>query len=292
MSNSSLPFSINFPFINQSINRYATIPLLFFGIIGNILNIVIFTRKIFRKNICVIYFLASTISDSFSIGIGLLTRLLNGFNIDPAQVSSIFCKFRFFVTYLAAFTGAWFVSLACIERYFFSSANVHQRQRVTIKRAYLSIVFVVIFGIIAFSEQFYCIDINQQFLGAPQSCYQLKQNIACQIADSLIQFLLEIISPAVVMIVFGFLLLKNIYRKHRRINVPHSINSLIPMVPSSIVNQRVQKLRQQTINIRSVSNTHSLLVAINRTVQKRDAQLIKILLIQQQFIRQDRIYVN
>ncbi|UJR11339.1 hypothetical protein I4U23_015520 [Adineta vaga] len=271
--------SINFAFINQSINRYATIPLLFLGTIGNILNIFVFTRKIFRKNICVIYFLASTISDSFSIGIGLLTRFLYGYSIDPAQFSSIFCKLRFFITYLSAFTGAWFVSLACIERYFCSSTNVRQRERVTTKRAYLSIIFVVILGIIAFSEQFYCIDINQQLLGAPQSCYQLKQNIACQIADSLIQFLLEIISPAVVMIVFGFLLLRNIREKRRRIHAIHVTNSPILMESLATANFPIQE-QQQSIDIKPISNTQSQPVKTNRTAQKHNAQLITILLIQ------------
>ncbi|CAF0825535.1 unnamed protein product [Adineta ricciae] len=252
MSTSST--SINFALINQSINRYVTVVLLTIGVIGNVLNLFIFTRKTFRNNICVIYFLAATVSDSFSIGIGLLTRLLNGYGVDPSQTSSIFCKFRFFITYAAAFTGGWFISLACIERYLCSSADVHQRRLVTVKKVYASISAVIVFGILAFGEQFYCIDINQQLFGAPQSCYQLKQNISCQIVDSLMQFLLEIISPTLIMIIFGCLLLRNVREKRRRINVSPSTNFSTPKMP--------------------------LPAETNRSAQRREAQLLIILLIQ------------
>jgi hypothetical protein len=80
--------------INLSLNRYGPIPLLLFGRIGNLFNLLIFTRKAFRNNICVIYFLASTIFDTFMIAAGLLSRVLNGFGYDVAQNSSILCKLR------------------------------------------------------------------------------------------------------------------------------------------------------------------------------------------------------
>ncbi|CAF4046858.1 unnamed protein product [Adineta steineri] len=277
MSNTS---SINFAFINQTINRYVPIPLLLFGIIGNILNIFVFTRQAFRTNICVIYFLASTISDSFSLGIGLVTRLLAGFNVDPTQYSSGFCKMRFFVTYYSAYSGAWFISLACVERYLCSSRNVQIRQLVTIKRAYISIIIILIAGFLAFGEQIYCIDINQQLLGAPQSCYQLKRNIACQIADSLLQFLLEILTPAIVMIVFGSLVLRNVPRKHSRINPIKQLNTFGSIIAVPALNSISAEQQPPSVNIKNASNNQSLSTNINRTAQKRDTQLIILLIIQ------------
>ncbi|CAF3951239.1 unnamed protein product [Adineta steineri] len=277
MSNTS---SINFAFINQTINRYVPIPLLLFGIIGNILNIFVFTRQAFRTNICVIYFLASTISDSFSLGIGLVTRLLAGFNVDPTQYSSGFCKMRFFVTYYSAYSGAWFISLACVERYLCSSRNVQIRQLVTIKRAYISIIIILIAGFLAFGEQIYCIDINQQLLGAPQSCYQLKRNIACQIADSLLQFLLEILTPAIVMIVFGSLVLRNVPRKHSRINPIKQLNTFGSIITVPALNSISAEQQPPSVNIKNASNNQSLSTNRNRTAQKRDTQLIILLIIQ------------
>ncbi|CAF1087284.1 unnamed protein product [Adineta steineri] len=263
MGNSS---SVNFPLLNQTINRYVPIPLLFFGVIGNILNMFVFTRHTFRNNICVIYFLASTVADSFSLGIGLLTRLLTGFNVDPTQFSSGFCKMRFFITYYSAYSGAWFISLACIERYLCSSANVNKRQFVTTKRAYISIIIILITGFVAFGEQFYCININQQLLGAPQSCYQLKRNIACQIADSLMQFLLEILIPAILMTIFGSLVIRNVRRKCCRINPIRQENICTPAVPLSATSSLNAQQQQPPL--------------MQRRAQKRDGQLLVLLVIQ------------
>ncbi|CAF1034917.1 unnamed protein product [Adineta steineri] len=277
MGNSS---SVNFPLLNQTINRYVPIPLLFFGVIGNILNMFVFTRPTFRNNICVIYFLASTVADSFSLGIGLLTRLLTGFNVDPTQFSSGFCKMRFFITYYSAYSGAWFISLACIERYLCSSENVNKRQFVTTKRAYISIIIILITGFVAFGEQFYCININQQLLGAPQSCYQLKRNIACQIADSLMQFLLEILIPAILMTIFGSLVIRNVRRKRCRINPIIQENICTPAIPLSVTSSLKQQQQPPLVKIRNLSNTESSLLKMQRRAQKRDGQLLVLLIIQ------------
>jgi hypothetical protein len=273
MSNTSSSSSINFGLLNQRINRYIPIPLLLFGGSGNILNILVFTRQIFRNNICVTYFLASTIFDSLAILVGLLPRLLSGFNSDPSQYSAVLCKLRFFLTYFSGYTAAWFISLACVERYLSSSVSVHRRQLITMKRAYLSMVFVIIMGFVVFGEQFYCININQQLLGAPQSCYQLKQNIQCQIVDSLMQFIFEMLMPTLMMLVFGFLTLQNVRQQQRRIG---ALQTVRPSIPMTMVSH--PSAHHQPINITTGPNKQSS--SINRVVQKRDIQLITMLLVQ------------
>lgn len=270
--------SINFTLLNQSINRYAPIPLLFFGIIGNILNILVFTRKIFRNNICVIYFLASTIFDSFVIIISLLPRLLFGFGVDPTQNSAVLCKLRFFITYFSGYAAAWFISFACIERYLTSSPNIHRHQLITMKRAYLSMILVILFGFIFFGEQFYCIDINQQLFGAPQSCFQLKQNIQCQIVDSLMQFIFQILSPALMMLAFGFLTFRNVRQQRRRINITQTTDASMLIVATITANghDTIQQSTPVTITV----DNQSKAVNVTRTTIKRDAQLIPMLFVQ------------
>jgi len=279
MSNITSSSSINFTLLNQAINRYVPIPLLFFGIIGNILNILIFTRKIFRQNNCVTYFLVSTIFDSFVIIVGLLPRLLDGFSCDISQKSAILCKLRFFITYLSGYTAAWFISLACVERYLSSSTNVQRRQLITMKHVYLSMVAVPVLGCIVFGEQFYCININQQLLGAPQSCYQLQEYIQCQIVDSIMQFLFEMLTPAMMMIVFGLLTLNNVREQHRRIKAIPTTNTVDPIVGDMTEVSR-HPAHTQPINIISDLNKRTVLIKADRTAQKRDAQLITMLLVQ------------
>jgi hypothetical protein len=275
MSNTSSSSSINFALLNRGINRYIPIPLLLFSGIGNFLNLLVFTRQIFRNNICVTYFLASTIFDSLVILVGLLPRLLNGFDVDPSQYSAVLCKLRFFLTYFSGYTAAWFISLACVERYLSSSVSVHRRQLLTMKRAYLSMVFVILMGFVVFGEQFYCININQQLLGAPQSCYQLKQNIQCQIVDSLMQFIFEMLIPTLMMFVFGFLTLRNVRQQHRRISALQTVTPAIPMARVSH-----PSADHQPTNITIAPNKRSSSTKVNRIVQKRDVQLITMLLVQ------------
>jgi hypothetical protein len=185
---------------------------------------------------------------------------------------------RFFVTYFAGYAAAWFISLACVERYLSSSTSVHRRQLITMKRAYLSMAFVMLLGFLVFGEEFYCIDINQQLLGAPQSCYQLQENIQCQIVDSLMQFLFEMLIPALMMIGFGFLTFGNVRQNHRRVNATQTANTSIPMVAMTMASHL--SAQQQPINLTTGSNKQSSSTKINRTVQKRDAQLITMLLVQ------------
>jgi hypothetical protein len=278
MGNTSSSSSINFALLNQSTNRYIPIPLLFFGIIGNILNILVFTRRTFRNNICVTYFLASTIFDSFAIIVGLLPRLLNGFGADPSQSSASLCKLRFFITYFSGYTAAWFISLACVERYLSSSINIHRRQLMTMKRAYLSMVMVMLMGCVVFGEQFYCIDINQQLFGAPQSCYQLKQNIRCQIVDSLMQFMFEMFLPALMMTGFGWLTVRNVRQNRRRIHTVQTAKTSIRVVTMAV--DSFPSTHQQPTNIPLSQNKQPMPMAVSRTAQKRDVQLVTMLLVQ------------
>jgi hypothetical protein len=210
--------------------------------------------------------------------VGFLPRLVSGFGFDPSQSSAALCKLKFFMVYFTEYTGAWLISLACIERYLSSSTSVHKRELITMKRAYVSMVFVILMGFVVFGEVFYCIDINQQLLGAPNSCYQLKQNIACQIVDSLMQLVFQTLTPAVMMIVFGFLVLRNIRQKRRRIDPVQATNLFIPAVELQMTTHR--STQQQPTNTGIVPKNQLVSTEVNRTAQKRDAQLIQMLLVQ------------
>ncbi|CAF0862490.1 unnamed protein product [Adineta steineri] len=198
--------------------------------------------------------------------------------MDPSQNSVVLCKLRFFTAYFCAYAAAWFISLACIERYLSSSTDIYKRQFITMKRTYQSIIFVTLLGFLAFGEHAYCININQDLLGAPQSCYQLQQNIQCQIADSLMQFIFEILIPVLMMIVFGFLTLRNIHARYRRISVIPTHNTAVPMTTMRIGNHH--STLQNPRNNKRASKSQPSARQVQRKTQKRDAQLIALLLIQ------------
>jgi hypothetical protein len=77
------------------------------------------------------------------------------------------------------------------------------------------------------------------------------------------------------MIVFGFLTLRNVRRQRRRVNLIPTDNTSIRVGVIPSVNHLLAS-KQPTIG----SNKHSISTEINRTTQKRDAQLITMLLVQ------------
>ncbi len=79
------------------------------GMIGNILNIIVFTSlKTFRETSAAFYMTATSTVNIFQLVVGLLSRILiTGYNIDPTQSSDFLCKGRGFTltaTMLIIFT--------------------------------------------------------------------------------------------------------------------------------------------------------------------------------------------
>ncbi|CAF4138465.1 unnamed protein product, partial [Adineta steineri] len=71
--------------ISNDLNRYFGIFVFLFGLIGNILNILVLSQRPLRSNPCALLFLASSVSNLIAIVSGLFTRILSGWNLDPTS---------------------------------------------------------------------------------------------------------------------------------------------------------------------------------------------------------------
>jgi len=69
------------------------------GVIGNILNIIIFTTlKTFRETSCAFYLTIASAVNITQLLSGLMSRLIiSGYHIDLTQTSSFLCKFRVYI---------------------------------------------------------------------------------------------------------------------------------------------------------------------------------------------------
>ncbi|UJR38764.1 hypothetical protein I4U23_031429 [Adineta vaga] len=143
-------------YYSSTFNRFFPIPLLIFGTFGNIINILVFTRKTLRKNSCVQYLLSTTIVSLLALYIGLMSRLLNGFNLDYTSSSSILCKIRYFLSYLCLYCTSWFITLGCFDRFCSSSTSVSFRNLCNQKTVYKTISMVIFSGCFIFGETIYC----------------------------------------------------------------------------------------------------------------------------------------
>ena len=122
--------------ISLQLNRIVPIVQLVLGTFGNIMNILIFTRRSLRTNPCSLYFLASSINNLFVLYVALLTRLLSsGWKIDPSNSSTTLCKLRIFFVYTSLCLIQWFVVLASLDRYLSSCHTAGTRQWSNVRNA-------------------------------------------------------------------------------------------------------------------------------------------------------------
>ncbi|CAF1119933.1 unnamed protein product [Adineta ricciae] len=120
---------LNLNTARAGIQRYGQSTLFTVGMIGGILNILIFLRPSMRQNSCAIYFHASSWANIFCLCWGVLASMLAFMtNNNPASYNVFYCKFRFYMINFAQFASRAFIILACLDRFFLCSASVRHRQ--------------------------------------------------------------------------------------------------------------------------------------------------------------------
>lgn len=92
------------------------------------------------------------------------------------------------------------------------------------------------------------------------------------------QLILEMLMPTRMMLIFGFLTFRNVRQQRQRTNVVQTNHISVPAVVT-ITARHLDTLQQPT-HINIGTNNQSSITKANRTAQKRDAQLITMLLVQ------------
>jgi hypothetical protein len=143
-SNSSLPF------IAQQITIYGGITTLVFGIIGDLLTLIVFlSLETFRQSSCAFYLTIMSFVNIGQLFFGLFSRILiAGFTIDWTISSIAYCKFRLTCLQLCASTSYACLCLATIDQYFATCTRVRWQQWSNIKLAHRLIILYIIVLII------------------------------------------------------------------------------------------------------------------------------------------------
>ncbi|CAF0916834.1 unnamed protein product [Adineta steineri] len=195
--------------VSDIFSRYCLMVLFILGTIGLTLNTLIFTRRTFRQNSCVHYFLASTIANYFVVFFILPSRILSdGYDIDPGQYNLPYCRLRFYTYFTAKSLSSWFIVLACFDRRMSSSQSVHSRAfaRPIIARWMIAITTLVGLLFYAYVPVFYIIDSNHN-CGARAGFYSLFDDSVYLVGYSL--------APPLLMLIFGIWTIGNTRRLRR-----------------------------------------------------------------------------
>ena len=166
--------------IQQNTIRYGFPMLLVFGNVGNLLLVVIFTRRHHRRNSCSLYLLASAIFGTIGLNWALITNANALYQIpDPFTLSLFLCRLRGYILQTTAVLYRSMIILACIDRYAMSSARVHIRAFSKRSLAIKMIVATTLFWLLVTGQQpfFQIIQFNRCFVfglyGLIFSIYQI-----------------------------------------------------------------------------------------------------------------------
>jgi hypothetical protein len=116
--------------------------LLTFGIIGNCLNIYVFTRPAYRNRTTVLYFLACSVASSIQLLNTLLPRILSdGFQISAVNSNNFYCQIRNLISAVASLCAISYPCWASFDQFVSTSRNPTTRQHWSSKRFISWVIF-------------------------------------------------------------------------------------------------------------------------------------------------------
>jgi hypothetical protein len=196
------------------LNRYFSLFIFFFGVIGNILNILILTQRSIRSNSCILLFLISSIANLISLLSGLTSRIFSSWQVDLTETNDILCKLRAFFTFTSRTIALWLIMLATIDRWIISSNNIQRRRLSSLKNAQKGSFIVILLSILLYSQMFYCYKAN--LLNTPLKCY--GKTPTCRLLTDIIYACFTVLFPLILMTTFGVMTISNIRESRTCIN--------------------------------------------------------------------------
>ncbi|CAF1108802.1 unnamed protein product [Adineta ricciae] len=226
------------------LNRWIVLAIFITGIIGNSINIIIFSRGIFVKQSCSLYFLAASVNNLVMFFIGLLTRMLDdGFQLDIFDgASNVYCKIRTYLVYTLFAISSWYFVCASIDRLYSTNQSALKRQKICSTRMAIQCIGLTIVScllvhihVLVYYQYFYKLDVHNQ-LSWTCTTNDTTYNMFFAI------FMLNFYSllPPLLMSILGILTLKNIRQSRILVN------------PSTMTPIPVRRDKQQLIKSLSV----------------------------------------
>ena len=134
-------------FLAQNLNVYIGIPLLIFGVLGGLLNIIVFlSLKTFRESPCAFYLTVMSFTNVGQLMTGLLTRIVTyTTGINWTLLSVIYCKFRWYLLDVFELTSYTCICLATIDQFLATSSKIQWQRYSNIKFSrYLCLIFIIL----------------------------------------------------------------------------------------------------------------------------------------------------
>jgi len=197
-------------------NRYTPMPVFILGLIGNIFNILIFTRRSLFTNPCTVYLLSGTFTNIIVLFVGLVIRsLMDGFNIDIIGNSIALCRLRYIILHPAYVLSSWFLVLASIDRFCISSRNIRLRNFSNLIIARRTVVIATCICLLLYSHVLGLFEIQQ--LSTGPYCY--AQVGSYRIFYDFLFFASFSFTPPILMVIIGLATVRSIRLARVRVTI-------------------------------------------------------------------------
>lgn len=248
--------------------RYISLFILFFGILGNVLNICVLLQRSLRSNPCIFLFVTSSIANLTSILSGLIPRILSTWHLDLTETNDVLCRLRAFILFSSRTIALGLIMLAAIERWIISSNNIQYRQISSLKNAQKSSLVITIISIILYSQMLYCYKANLEH--TPLKCY--GKTSFCRLLTDMTYLCFTILIPLISMTIFGAMTISNIRKRHicmrprRKSKQPHiSDRTLILQIQQK---QRWRKLDRYLRRMLLLQVTSLIILTFPQAIHK------------------------
>ena len=204
-------------FASKQVTIYLDIPIFIIGLIGNILNVLVFlSLRTFRESSCAFYLTVMSIANIAQLVIGVLNRIMvSGFSIDAASSSAFYCKFSWYCGILCALISLTCMCLATIDQFLVTCSNVRWQQWSNIKVAHrVTVVFIFIWILHGIPYAIY----------GDLAIYPVTRQLACTLTNGIMSqyhtysfsIILACMIPLCVTITFGSLAYHNVQQLAHR----------------------------------------------------------------------------
>lgn len=203
------------------IDRHATLVVLLFGTVGNLLNLAIVSERSLRHNPCSTYLWWSSLSSIVYLWSGLPTRVLGGYGIVSPNQNTPLCKTRLFIVITIWAITLWAMAGASIDRYLSTHNSPSLRRRSTVRTARQILAAILAVSVAFYVEIFYCYEASVP--NVPVACY--TQHGPCRGYNDWMNIVYNILIPCGCMAVFSVLTVRNIQARvvHPVINPGSSV---------------------------------------------------------------------
>jgi hypothetical protein len=238
-------------YVIQQLNIYGGSAFLFLGIVGNGMNIFIFSIvRNYRRTPCTFYFLIGAIHNIIYIIINLSNRILaSASNINLSRDSILWCKLQAYTIAYFGLTSFTCSCLATIDQFFVTSRNVNLRRFSNIQLAYRLVIITMIIwclhGIPA-AVYFYVSPVTNQ-------CSPYNPTYATYSGIYILIFLCGI--PVFIMILFGSLTYRNMHLT-RFLTEQRADRQLVRMILIQVFLVIISMIPYGCINVYSLITAH------------------------------------